>query len=123
MNKKTHDWRFAQANKEALLALGAYALYFVWWYVSAYGLGDGNPEQYSYVLGLPEWFFYSCIVGYPLLTVVLWIMVRFFFKDMPLDEELPDEDGQAAPSAELINASQANQTDQIEPAVEFKESA
>lgn len=86
MSKQTQDWRFAQANKEALLCLGAYALYFVWWYVSGYGLGDGDPEQYSTVLGLPAWFFYSCIVGYPLITVLLWVMVRLFFKDMPLDE-------------------------------------
>lgn len=117
MNKKTHDWRFAQANKEALLALGAYALYFVWWYVSAYGLGDGDPEQYSYVLGLPEWFFYSCIVGYPLLTIVLWIMVRFFFKDMPLDDEISSEDDQTEPAVELKEGTQ------VEPAAEFKESA
>ena len=87
MSKHTQDWRFAQANKEALLALGAYALYFVWWYVCAYGMGDTDPEQYAYVFGMPEWFFYSCIVGYPLLTALLWVMVRFFFKEMPLDDD------------------------------------
>jgi len=85
MNKQ-QDPRFRQANKEALLALGAYALYFVWWYVCAYGMGSGNPDNYSYVLGLPEWFFYSCIVGYPLITIILWGLVRLKFKDMPLGE-------------------------------------
>lgn len=62
MNKPfKQDWRYAQANREALLTLGAYGLYFVWWYACAYGLGDGDPEGYTYIFGLPAWFFLSCI--------------------------------------------------------------
>jgi uncharacterized membrane protein YhdT len=87
MQANDTDKRYAQANKEAILALIAYAFYFLWWYVCAYGLGDGDPELYSYVLGLPAWFFYSCIVGYPLITLVLWCMVRFGFNNMPLEAE------------------------------------
>ena len=49
MNKPfKQDWRYAQANREALLTLGAYGLYFVWWYACAYGLGDGDPEAHAY---------------------------------------------------------------------------
>lgn len=83
----TPDWRYVQANREALFTLGAYALYFVWWYVCAYGMGDGDPDSYGLIFGLPEWFFYSCIVGYPLISVILWGMVHCFFKDIPLEEE------------------------------------
>lgn len=86
MTKKQDNWRYRQANKEALLALAAYGLYFVWWYVFAYGMGEGDPEQYTYVMGMPAWFFYSCIVGYPVITIVLWAVVRFKFKEMPLDD-------------------------------------
>ena len=50
MNKPfKQDWRYAQANREALLTLGAYGLYFVWWYACAYGLGGGDPEGYDYI--------------------------------------------------------------------------
>lgn len=49
-------------------------------------MGEGDPEQYLYVWGMPEWFFYSCIVGYPVITIFLWGIVRFFFKEVPLDE-------------------------------------
>lgn len=94
MSKQKQDWRFAQANKEALFSLGAYALYFVWWFVFGYGMGEGDPEQYSYVWGMPEWFFYSCIVGYPVITVFLWGIVRFFFKEVPLDEGVESCSGQ-----------------------------
>lgn len=95
------DRRFRQADREALLALFAYALYFIWWYVFAYGLGSGNPDDYSYVLGMPAWFFYSCIVGYPLITLTLWAIVRLFFKDMPLgeiDDDPGSPHGGASPS-------------------------
>ena len=73
------DRRYAQANREALLTLGAYGLYFVLWYVCAYGLGEGDPEGYAYIWGLPAWFFLSCIVGYPLLSLLLWgiFYIRF----------------------------------------------
>jgi uncharacterized membrane protein YhdT len=85
-NRNMQDRTALQSRREALLTLGAYALFFLWWYATAYGLGDGDPENYSYVLGLPAWFFYSCVVGYVALSLVLWLMVRLFFKDIPLDD-------------------------------------
>lgn len=85
----TKNSRFRQANKEALLTLGLYAAYFVWWYAFAYGLGSGDPANYSYVFGFPAWFFYSCIAGYPILTLALWLVLRYCFKDMPLDDIPP----------------------------------
>jgi uncharacterized membrane protein YhdT len=80
--------RFAQANKEALLTLGLYALYFLWWYGFAYGLGSGDPKEYSYILGFPSWFFFSCIAGCPVLTFALWAVLRKYFRDIPLDAHL-----------------------------------
>ncbi|WP_432738283.1 YhdT family protein [Maridesulfovibrio sp. FT414] len=88
--KIIQDRRFRQANREALYALAVYGLYFVWWYVTGFGLGNRNPDEYTYVFGFPAWFFYSCIAGYPLITILLWAVVRFKFKDMPLDAEETD---------------------------------
>lgn len=100
MQEESQDRRYAQADREALLALGVYALYFVWWYGCAYGLGGGDPADYSYVLGLPAWFFYSCVVGYGLIVLLLWGMVRFFYQEMPLEAdltgEIPEEQRRAA---------------------------
>ena len=98
MGKKATDGRFAQADREALITLGAYALYFLWWYVSAYGPGDGDPANYSRIMGMPSWFFFSCIVGYPLITLLLWGLMRLFFRDMPLDEGETDAENAAAPA-------------------------
>lgn len=49
---RKNDSRFLQANREALFALAAYALYFLWWYLTAYGLGSDSPDNYSYTLGM-----------------------------------------------------------------------
>lgn len=81
---------FRQADREALITLGLYAFFFVWWTVFAFGLGSGDPEEYSYVWGLPAWFFYSCVLGYPVMSLILWVVVRRFFVDIPLDA--PDEE-------------------------------
>lgn len=102
------DKRYAQANKEALLSLAVYAVYFVWWYATAYGLGEGNPDEYRYVCGFPEWFFYSSIVGYPLITLVLWAVVRFGFKNMPLGEYEDGSDDES--NDEVQGSAQGNLT-------------
>lgn len=47
---------------------------------------------------MPSWFFFSCIVGYPLITLLLWGLMRLFFRDMPLDEGETDAENAAAPA-------------------------
>ncbi|MCE5201278.1 MAG: YhdT family protein [Synergistaceae bacterium] len=79
------------AKKETAIVLGLYVLFFVWWYVTAYGFGN-DPSEYRYVFGFPEWFFYSCIAGYAGISILLWIIVRLFFKDLPIDGEETSDD-------------------------------
>lgn len=77
--------RYKQADKEALITLGMYLFFFLWWTLFAFGLGSGDPAEYSYVFGLPAWFFYSCVLGYPVAALLLWAVVRLFFKDVSLE--------------------------------------
>lgn len=85
------DKRYPQADREARITLYLYGGYFLWWYLCAYGLGGGDPDEYTYIWGFPAWFFYSCIVGYPLLSLVLWGVVRCWFVDMPLDADVEND--------------------------------
>jgi uncharacterized membrane protein YhdT len=87
MNKETfeEDKRYKQSNKEALITLVLFILNFIWWYGFAYGLGSKPVEEYTYVMGLPAWFFYSCVMGVFVFSISAWLMVKLFFKDMPLD--------------------------------------
>lgn len=76
-----------QINKEALLTVGMYLVYFVWWYYFAYWFGEEEVSQYHYILGLPEWFFYSCVLGLVVMNVLVFFVIKFFFQDMDLEEE------------------------------------
>ncbi|WP_330949343.1 MULTISPECIES: YhdT family protein [unclassified Virgibacillus] len=81
------DERFKIANREALIGVGLVLFNFIWWFGFAYGLGSKSPEEYTYVLGMPAWFFYSCIVGLIVMIVLVTIVVKVFFKDISFDEE------------------------------------
>lgn len=79
--------RKKQIQKEALLTVGLYLFYFLWWYYFAYHYGAKEVEHYNYILGLPEWFFYSCVLGLVVVNVLVYIVVKFCFKEIPLDSE------------------------------------
>jgi len=84
--KKT-DQRFKVANREALIGVGLAIFNFVWWFGFAYGLGDRTPEDYTYIMGLPSWFFYSCVLGFLIMVVLVIVAVKFWFTEVPLDDE------------------------------------
>lgn len=95
MERKT-DRRFVQANKEAVIAVALSLAYFIWWYATAYGLGDKPVSEYDYVLGLPAWFFYSCVAGFLLFAVLAALMVRFIFKEVSLAKSEENTGGEAS---------------------------
>ncbi|MCW3489361.1 YhdT family protein [Dethiobacter alkaliphilus] len=85
------DPRYKQCNREALLGLGLGIANFIWWFAWGYGFGSQPVEGYTYILGFPLWFFMSSIVGAILFTVLAIIMVRKYFRDMPLGPLEEDE--------------------------------
>jgi len=85
------DPRFKQCNKEALMGMGLGILNLVWWFAFGYGMGSKPPEEYTYIMGLPMWFFMSCVVGGLLFTILAIIMVTKFFKNMPLERMTAEE--------------------------------
>ncbi|MRS09218.1 YhdT family protein [Bacillus anthracis] len=86
------DPRFRIDHREALIGLGLAIINFIIWYGFAYGLGSKNPSEYTYVFGFPAWFFYSCIVGFIVMVILLSLVVRFIFQDISLDEEEKSEE-------------------------------
>lgn len=81
------DKRYRVANREALIGVGLVLLNFALWYGFAYGMGGGDPTEYTYILGFPAWFFYSCIATTVLMLVLLAILLKVVFKEVPLDDE------------------------------------
>ncbi|MET3575496.1 YhdT family protein [Bhargavaea ullalensis] len=86
-NKKETDWRFKVANREALIGCALALANFIWWFGFAYGMGSRPVEEYKYIMGLPDWFFISCVLGFLLITVAVIIVVKFFFTEVPFEEE------------------------------------
>lgn len=85
--KKYQDPRFKVANREALIGVGLASFNFIWWYAFAYGLGTGPVAEYDFILGMPAWFFYSCLIGSVIMVVLVAVMVKLFFKEVPLDDK------------------------------------
>lgn len=84
------DQRFKIAHREALIGIGLVLVNFAIWFGFAYGLGSGDPRSYTYVFGFPAWFFYSCIAGTGFMILLIWIVMKLFFKEVPFDDEEVD---------------------------------
>ncbi|SDI46818.1 YhdT family protein [Natribacillus halophilus] len=82
-----NDPRFKIANREALIGVGLALFNFIWWYAFAYGLGSQPVADYDFIFGMPAWFFYSCLIGSVIMIILVVFMVKFFFKEVPLNEK------------------------------------
>ncbi|KRG12424.1 sodium:pantothenate symporter [Virgibacillus soli] len=78
------------SQREAWIGVGLVFFHFLWWYGFAYGLGNKPVEDYQYVLGFPAWFFYSCILGFIIIFLLVVIFVKVFFRDLSFEEEERD---------------------------------
>ncbi|KMJ58429.1 sodium:pantothenate symporter [Bacillus sp. LL01] len=81
------DWRYPIAHKEAWIGIALVIFHFAWWYGFAYGFGTQPVESYTYVFGFPAWFFYSCIVGFIVIILIVITVVKFLFEDIPLESD------------------------------------
>ncbi|QTD40796.1 YhdT family protein [Sporosarcina sp. Te-1] len=86
-NTQTTDPRFKIAHREAIIGLALAVFNFVWWFGFAYGLGSRSPEDYTYIWGLPDWFFYSCVLGFIIMCILVIVITKFVLKEVPLDAE------------------------------------
>lgn len=90
------DPRFEIANREAIYAIVLAFLYFAWWYLTAYGLGSGPVEDYSFIAGFPSWFFLSCIAGFAVFSILAILMVILLFRDLPMGDSDEVENGRVS---------------------------
>jgi uncharacterized membrane protein YhdT len=81
-----------QINKEAIISIILYILYFVWWYVTGFGLGSRDPSSYKYVMGLPLWFVLSSFVGPIILIVAVIFTVKYLFVNVDLENSEKDKE-------------------------------
>lgn len=70
-----------QTKKEVKYTIILYFMYFFWSILTAYLLGSGNPDEYSFILGFPTWFFFSCILSYIFCCIGVYLLIKFIFKE------------------------------------------
>ncbi|MBM4763276.1 YhdT family protein [Bacillus sp. B15-48] len=86
------DPRFTIAYREAWIGVILVIINFVWWYGFAYGLGSSPVEEYSFIFGLPAWFFFSCVVGFIVMIILVIFAVKYFFKEVPFEDDLEENE-------------------------------
>lgn len=75
-------------NRDYLYALSLVVLHFVLWYYFAYVKYAGvDVKDYNYILGMPEWFFYSSVVVSIFIILVLIFICNVIFKEDIKNEE------------------------------------
>ncbi|WP_241623398.1 DUF997 family protein [Rosenbergiella epipactidis] len=75
------DPRFIQAHKEARWSLLLSIAWVLVWAVTAYTGG-----QELGLFGFPRWFEWSCLFAPTLFIFLCWMMVRYLFADLPLED-------------------------------------
>ncbi len=91
MEKLTKEEKNRQISKEVKISVVLYVCFFLWWYFTGYGFAGLSSKANTIVMGLPLWFFLSCIVGYVLFCVASIIICKKCFKEFSLEEEEGDE--------------------------------
>lgn len=74
-------------NKDYIYAVCLVLVHFSLWYYFAYIKYKGiDPSEYNYILGMPEWFFYSTIVVSIFVIVLLFFVCNILF-NRDIEEE------------------------------------
>src|SRR5690625_6264404 len=79
--------RFKIAHREALIGCALAAININWWYGFAYGLGSKPPKEYTYILGFPAWFILSCIAGFVVKVILVFLVVKFVLKEDSFEDD------------------------------------
>ena len=80
---KTYKEAIEQSHREALYTVGAALLLFLFFWGVLFLTQD---SAYS-CWGLPLWFWLSCIGGYLLSVLVVWLLVKYFLCNFNLDHK------------------------------------
>lgn len=81
-----------QINKEVIITIILYLAYFIWWYVTGFLMGNTDPSEYRFILGLPTWFILNSIVGPIIFIIAVIFTVKCFFKNFDLGDNHKEEE-------------------------------
>lgn len=86
------DGRYRQCNKEMWLTVAFFFVNMLVVGIPAVVLGYGTPaEEVRTIAGLPNWYWYGGVLGSIVLTILAVLMIKLFYKEMPLESTEEDE--------------------------------
>lgn len=85
INEIEDDERLLICKKEMKLVFFVQLMYTFILILVAYFLGKGDPKHYTYILGLPLWWFTSLALTFLFLFVIMYI-VKYVFVDFDLND-------------------------------------
>lgn len=80
------DPRFVQARKESKRILYFVIFEFIWVYIFGYIGTKTDPNEYSYILGFPSWFFWA-FAGAGIIFPIIAIILALKTQDCSLTDE------------------------------------
>ena len=102
----TEDPRYAASRREMIISFVYFGIYTFVLIAVAWVIGGGkDADEIGFVLGFPDWFFWSAFVGGAIFSVIPYFLVRYWFQDMPLsasgeDSEVEEYESPERPSGE-----------------------
>jgi uncharacterized membrane protein YhdT len=85
------DPRFIICEKEMKLVFVVQLIFTIVSIAAAYLLGSGDPKNYSYILGLPTWWFAIIAISVLFTGIVIYI-TKFKLVDMDLADEVRNDE-------------------------------
>lgn len=80
------DPRYRIAGRESLVCIAYWFLFTAGAVVIAWLLGNRDSSEIGFVLGFPDWFFWSALAYVGVFSLIVpFVMVKLFFKDMDLE--------------------------------------
>ena len=72
------DPRFKVCLRELCISFGVFAVFAAGMLCVIFVVGDGEPRQFNYILGVPAWYFWVFVVCAVTAIVVALILDKFF---------------------------------------------
>ena len=70
--------RFKICLRELLISFGVFIVFAAVMLFVIFVVGDGDPRQFNYILGMPAWYFWVFVVCAATAVVVALILDKFF---------------------------------------------
>jgi uncharacterized membrane protein YhdT len=89
----TEDPRYAASRREMIISFVYFGVYTFVLIGVAWMIGGGkDADEIGFILGFPDWFFWSAFVGGLIFSVIPYFLVKYWFEDMPLSASGEDSE-------------------------------